>query len=114
MQVKIKTFILSQKSYFTYKNKRKELKMKIGKFKIIEMLVRDSPELVFEVLADMKFVPTRVEHLWYPPVFLMEGISEKFEELEEGEKIPLYEIIINDLGNGKIITKIAKIEYKDK
>lgn len=71
--------------------------MRIGKFYIPEHLVKEQPGQVVQSFFEMKFVPTRVEYLCARNSFLMEGISSRFREIKEGEEIPFYEVIINDL-----------------
>ena len=80
--------------------------MRIGKFYIAEYLVKEQPDQVVQVLFEMRFVPTRVEYIWLKNSFLMEGISSKFKGVCEGTEIPFYEIIINDLQEGKISVSV--------
>lgn len=82
--------------------------MKIGKFTVSEDYIRKQSNDVAMILAKMRFAPTRVEHLYYPPIFIMEGISEQFEEKKEGEMIPCYEIIINVLDDGEKTVSVRK------
>ena len=81
---------------------------KKGKFTVPEDYIRKQSNEVTMILAKMRFVSTRVEHLYYPPVFIMEGISEQFEEKKEGEMISCYEIIINVLDDGEKTGSVRK------
>lgn len=80
--------------------------MRMGKFYIADSLARNQSDSVAQVLGEMKFVPTRVEYLWFKSSFLMEGISPKFREVKKGMEIPFYEIIINDLQEGEILVSV--------
>lgn len=51
-------------------------------------------EEVSDILGYLKFVPLRVEFLAYSNEFEYIGISDKFEELQIGEKVPTYTITL--------------------
>lgn len=85
--------------------------MKIGKFYLPSYsIVRKSENKYNEaadILSTLRFVPFRVEHLYYSSRFLMEGISEKFDEVEEGQAIPFYDLIITNVdGELPMITAV--------
>jgi len=79
----------------------------IGKFYLSDHFIRKNPEKVAHALGIINFIPFRVEHLYCSGKFLMEGLSDKFEEIKEGELVPFYDILINDL-SGKITVSVTK------
>lgn len=64
-----------------------------------------------ETLYYIKFFPYSVEYSESLGLFQMVGSSPFFEEIEEGEDPPFYELIVSDLANGKqmVLVKKAKI-----
>lgn len=81
--------------------------MRIGKFYLSSDLIKNKYNEVAGILTALRFVPFRVEHLYYSSRFLMEGISEKFDEVKEGESIPFYDLAINTV-DGKLAIKAIK------
>ena len=84
--------------------------MRIGKFYISDYLVEQLSDQVAQAFFEVKFIPLRVEYLWSKGSFLMEGFSPKFSEVKEGEEIPFYNIIVNDLQEGKISVSIEEVK----
>lgn len=78
------------------------LSHKIGGFHLSGDLVRKNPDAVANCLSLLKFIPHKVEHLFYTDQLLMVGLSEKFEEKEEGQAFPFYDVIVNKLEDGNI------------
>ena len=73
--------------------------MRIGKFYLKSYLIKNEYSEVADILSSLKFVPFRVEHLYYSSCFLMEGMSEKFDEVEENQVVPFYDFEIVKLDN---------------
>lgn len=75
--------------------------MKVGKFYLSSDFIRKHSDLVAKALSEIQFVPLRVEHIFYRNEFLMEGISEKFKDLDVGQAPPFYEVVINASFSGE-------------
>lgn len=80
---------------------------RMGKFFILESLMRKEPEMVSKILSKMEFVPFRVECLGYDyNKYEYIGTSPLFEIVPEGQKPPLYNIKVHkELGYITIITE---------
>lgn len=72
-------------------------KRRIGKF-FVDFSIVERRE-IFPVLIKMEFVPMRVEALFFKRQFEYIGSSPFFDKLKEGVEVPLYDIIVNDLGS---------------
>lgn len=68
---------------------------RIGRFEVSGRCVNDTLEELQQILAYMKFVPLRVEFLFHKDVFDYIGISPLFENVEEGDVIPKYQLRIS-------------------
>ena len=82
--------------------------MRIGKFYLSSHLIENKYSEVANILSQLRFVPFHVEHLYSSSRFLMEGMSEKFNEVEEGQAIPFYDLEIIKVYNKSVVTKIVK------
>ena len=69
----------------------------LGKFSISEDLVRNNPEIVAEAFKAMRLVPVRVETHFYGKEIEYIGISEQFDKVEKGMKMPEY--LVNIFSN---------------
>lgn len=65
-----------------------------GKFELATILVDKDINLIADVFSKMKLVAFRVEHNYMVDRFMYEGWSPLFRELECGQIIPTYKIII--------------------
>ena len=63
-----------------------------GKFYVSTSLLHSDDFWI--VLAEMKFIPARVEQLYDRDAFEYVGLSHLFREVPQGEITPEYEIII--------------------
>lgn len=75
-----------------------------GRFYISDGLIEN--EQLIEIFYHMKFIPLRVEYLFYQRAFEYIGISFLFEEVNTGEIIPEYEVIIDTKNNSYTIKKV--------
>ena len=64
----------------------------VGRFSISDIVFEDLPE-VQRMFAQLKFLPTRVEHDYSSRSFEYKGHSPYFDEVGMGEIIPHYHII---------------------
>ena len=63
---------------------------RIGKIKITSTLIEKSPLVVAEILAKIRFIPFRVEHLFSERSFEMIGWSTDFAIIPDHEITPEY------------------------
>jgi len=66
----------------------------LGKIKIFRTFVLEEPDGVAAAFALLKLVPVRVELLFSEDVFEYTAISERFNEVPDGEMIPEYSLSI--------------------
>lgn len=64
---------------------------RFGRFTLPDNLVREQPYQVAQMLASIKFLPTRVQYLFHTEQFEYIGISEHFAEVEQGSEPPEYD-----------------------
>lgn len=78
--------------------------MRVGKLEIHSDLAR--PENVMK-LCDafglLKFLPIRVEHVFYGNRFEMLGFSPLFADIEEGRIAPTYSLDVSEDDHGNVI-----------
>jgi hypothetical protein len=89
------------------------MKDRKGKFNIACSMVDEAPEAVADILQKLAFVPMRVEALPMQGVFEYAGLSPAFDEIEEGEVIPTYEISILWNDDGSVKTVVVDREGSD-
>jgi hypothetical protein len=82
------------------KNKR------IGKVLIATDIIENKPEVIHLLFS--KFIPLRAEMMWHEGHIEYIGISELFDEREEGCVTPQYDVIIDQDESG--VYKISKVE----
>lgn len=80
--------------------------MRIGRFYVSSQFTRERHEEVADILSLLRFVLFRVEYLYRSSRFLMEGMSEKFAEVEENQVAPFYDLEITKLNN-KLVEVMA-------
>mgnify|MGYP001582824708 FL=1 len=85
--------------------------MKVGKFYLSSDFIREHSNLVAKALSEIQFIPLQVEYKFYRNEFLMEGISEKFKDLDVGQAPPFYEVVINASFSGEREGDILVIIY---
>lgn len=71
-------------------------KCRVGCFYVADQMVYDSA--FARVLAQLGFVPMRVEHLAYTKRYLYIGLSFMFNPITMGNPIPEYDVIIDESG----------------
>lgn len=76
---------------------------RFGRFTLPDNLVREQPYQVAQMLASIKFLPTRVQYLFHTEQFEYIGISERFDEYESGCEPPEYDICIVESAEGEPI-----------
>lgn len=81
-----------------------ELFNRVGIFSITHAAIESNPKAVQEALS--KVIVTRAESMFNKGVIEYMGISDRFDIVEETEKIPEYEIIVEDNKNIKFIRLI--------
>jgi len=97
---------LEEKEKITLNNK------KIGKFRISAKLIRKDPNIIAEAFSIIKFVPLRIEMIFYSDEIEYIGLSNRFEEVNEEAKPYKYDILIigqdNDLITGTKMTIFSR------
>jgi len=81
--------------------------MKLGKIKISDTLIREQPMMLLPILT--KFVPIHIEGRPHYRDYLYTGLCDDFDDLTEGESIPMYDCTIKQEGNIIIEVKFEKI-----
>lgn len=66
--------------------------MRLGKFYVSSILVKEEINDLADILGKMNFVPTRVEYLYHADKFEYVGYSYLFDECPLGVEIPEYRI----------------------
>lgn len=66
-------------------------------------------EQIAAVLWALKFVPTRIEHLYHEAQFECIGYSPMFRELSEGEILPEYSLEISFFGDEASVTVTERV-----
>lgn len=72
--------------------KAKNIRRRIGKITISDMVFMDNTKMLFKVFA--KFIPVRLEHEYHIASFTYSGYSLDFEEVNEGDVIPTYNVVL--------------------
>lgn len=65
-------------------------KRRYGCFYLHRLTIEDEPGFVTEVLAEMKFLPLRVESHYDRDAILYFGMSPRFDEINLGTVVPEY------------------------
>ena len=71
------------------------MKNRKGIIKITRIIYEETPQIAVDVLADIGFLPYRVEFFALDELFELKGTSNKFDELQAGELIPEYVVSMN-------------------
>jgi hypothetical protein len=82
------------------KNKR------IGKVIISIDIIESRPEVVHLIFS--RFIPLRAEMMWHEGHIEYIGVSDMFDEREEGERIPEYVFECTTTEAGQIISGLTK------
>ena len=85
--------------------------MNRGIFTIPTDFIRDDPDQIAEILAEVRFLPLKVETFLMYEYVQYEGLSPLFPQVEKGAETPLYNIIMKSGPQGEIV-KIS-FEVKD-
>ena len=67
---------------------------RVGEFKIMMDTIENEPDLVADIFSRMGFIPVRAELLWGEGVFVYQGISKLFDDVDAGQAVPFYRIEI--------------------
>ena len=78
-----------------------------GKFEMTHSIVENSPHKVADILSEISFVPYRVESLLARQVLVYEGWSPLFDLIEEGQELPIYDLLMHEEDDG-IRVEVAK------
>jgi hypothetical protein len=70
------------------------LRRRMGRFLISDQLMHKIEFELVETFKKLGFIPFRVEHNYAEAVFEMCGVSPLFREVELGERIPFYNILV--------------------
>lgn len=69
-------------------------------------------DLIAEALAKIKLLPFRVEQMAMLDMFEMQGECQAFDEIEPGEILPEYRLIVEQGKNGEIESMdVQRVEY---
>lgn len=66
----------------------------VGRFLISDKLIHENPEIAQKVLS--KVIVVRCEHIAYKFCFEYYAYSKRFDVLQEGQEVPLYDIYIKN------------------
>ena len=67
----------------------------LGLFSMCEDMVRDHPEIVAAAFKDMEFVAVRAELFYVDRKIKYQGISSKFDKINQGNLMPEYRVTIS-------------------
>ncbi len=81
----------------------------LGKITILSENIRQSPDMIAEIFIQMRFIPVRAELMFHNKNIEYIGLSDRFNEIKEGEQIPSYSIEVVTLGDGEIEIKCQQI-----
>ena len=76
--------------------------MRVGKIKVPQFMLYDEYVTLRTILGELGFVPLDVQRFDYYEFVTYVGVSDKFDELLEGEKIPEYSVSIST-ENGHVV-----------
>lgn len=76
-----------------------DIRSRYGTFRISRELIHQTPEQVSDILAFMRFVPTRTECLFRENSIEYTGMSHIFPLLQDGEMVPEYKLCIVHQGD---------------
>jgi len=82
-------------------------KDRMGTIIIDSKLVREYDE-ISKVLAKIKFVPVRVEHMWAGYHFEYTGVSKCFRLRDRGEVPPRYTLVVTKKDTGHMDVKVEE------
>lgn len=80
---------------------------RIGQIYISDLCSHEDKQIVFDFL---RFVPHRVEHLFYEKRLRCIGTSPSFDELEKGFDAPEYRVTLTRAGEKTISIECTKVE----
>lgn len=76
-----------------------DIRSRYGTFRISRELIHQTPEQVSDILAFMRFVPTRTECLFRENSIEYTGMSHIFPEIEDFVITPEYKLCLVHQGN---------------
>lgn len=83
----------------------------VGEFEIMIDTIDNEPELVADIFSKMNFIAIRAEMLWGKGVVVYQGLSNLFNKVEAGKKIPFYKIQIH-MGDEGLVNVSADLDKK--
>ena len=89
-------------------NEPAKLKIRMGRFVLATNDIVNNQEMLAEVFVQLRFVPTRAEHLWHSKTIDYIGISCLFDEAEEGSPMANYNIGMNKDKEGKHLISVSR------
>ena len=85
------------------------MQLRYGRFTVTTHLIEDHPEEFSAILAQMQFIPMKVERLYSNYGFEYIGYSPMFEEIAEGMICPEYEMVLEKDENGDVRLKSVEV-----
>ena len=73
-----------------------------GRFRLYETQTQGNMDELAEILAILKIVPIRTEYMHYDFGLKVDCYCSRFRELDDGERIPNYSIIVQTDEDGSI------------
>lgn len=83
-------------------------KKRIGRVFVLTSMYYHHGENIANTLAQIKFLPLRVEHRADMDAFELSGISNAFDEIGYGDAVPMYELQIRNTDDGTEYVKCVR------
>jgi hypothetical protein len=84
-----------------------------GYFQVSSVMAKGKQlPVLAKILATLEFVPFKVEFEYAIDSFVYCGCSPKFRELDFGETIPYYQILVENI-DGQMIVRAEEKDYND-
>ncbi len=84
------------------------LERRIGKLLVTSDFMSDCLDSLQEAFGQLKFIPLKVEYIYYHNRFEMFGISHMFDKTPEGEITPKYNVIFQRDEDDTITISVEK------
>jgi len=85
---------------------------KLGLITVSRKLIDDNPIGVSDIFGMLKFVPVRAECLYAEQAIAYVGISERFDEVIIGMKVPTYKINYSCEADGTVNSVEVELDEK--
>jgi len=86
---------------------------RFGKFYVTFALLDSAEEELRDILSLLRFIPTRVEAVYYGSKFEYVGTSPLFDEVAPGFMMPTYEIIVHKADDGELSVTVESYDENE-